>query len=430
MKSSITALSALAVGALVAGVLGGCAPAAEPDGPAQLEFWTFLDPDGTDPRGAALKSIVESFNDEHDDIEVTVRSIHFSKIDAEIIRATASGSGPDITNIPTKQLAAHIDAGTLAPLDDFAGDWLAEWEDDLIFPLDGMRDGADALMAIPWETRGWVLWYRADLLKEAGVEVPTSLDELRTSAAAVREYYDNKVTGLAVGFSAEGLGADYIEKYIPFTWAFGGEVLDGDGKAAFNGDGGVKALEYIASLRESGAFGDEVLNMTADDVVNGIKTGNIAMAIEGTFRVAAARAGDGVGANLQTAPIPGVSGNAPTPAVGQSLAIGVNTEYSEQAWEFIQWYLSPESQLKFAPAGVLPVLSSVYDSDEIAALDNAEELRGWRDYVLNDGKGNPSSVDYNQLSDLLVKAGQKAVFHDADPQEELDKAATAFDQLH
>lgn len=393
-----------------------------------LELWTFLDPEAAgEPRGAALKSIVADFNAQSTNVDVKVRSINFAKIDAEVIRATASGKGPDIVNVYTAQLPSHVAAGTTLPLDKYAQPLLDKLGNDYLFPLDGVKFD-DKLMALPWETRAWLLWYREDMLDKAGLKVPTTLDELSEAAAQLREDSGGKTTGLAVGMSTQGLGADFMEKFIPLTWGKGGDLLDESGKASFNTEAGAAAVEYIKKLRTDGAFGEEVLNMGADEVVNGVKAGSIAMAIEGSFRVGAARSGEGIGANLKTAPMPSDTAGKPlpTPVSGQTLAIGASTKSPDEAWQFIEYYLSPASQKKFAAAGVLPVLNSVYDDPAVAALPNAEEIKAWKNYVIEHGRPAPVSADFNRLSDLLVNAGQQIVFKEAPAGPTLDKVAETF----
>ena len=393
-------------------------------GAVDLEMWTFLDPNSPDdPRGAALKQIVEDYNEQSDGVTVSVRSINYAKIDAEVIKATASGEGPDLLNVYSNQLPMHVAAGTVQPITEFAQPVLDEYGDEFLFPAGGVTFDGE-VMAMPWEIRAWLLWYRADMLEAAGLEVPTTLDELGTTAAALS---DSGVTGLGIGFSNAGLGADFVEKFIPMTWGNGGEVL-ADGEAVFDDAAGLAAMDQFSAWREQGAYGDEVLAMGADEVVNGVKAGTIAMAIEGSFRVAAARAGDGVGDNLQTAPMPSADGTSPlqTPIAGQTLTIGTNATDREAAWDFIEYYTSADAQAKWAEAGVLPVLGSVYDSPAVNALPNAEELVAWRDYIGEYGRPNPVSEDFSELSDALVTGGQKIVFADADAEQTLAGIADSY----
>ena len=427
MRTSTTrrALALAATGALALS-LAACGGDSSSGGSSDLELWTFLDPSSADDaRGKALKQIVDGFNASQDDVTVTVRSINYAQIDAEVIRATSSGQGPDILNVYSTQLATHVDARTLQPLGDVAGTELDELEADSIFPFDGVTFDGD-VMSVPWEVRAWMLWYRADLLDEIGAEVPSTMDELVDVAGRLSAETD-VTTGLAIGFSDQGLGADFVEKFIPFTWANGGEILDDSGEPAFASDAGVAALDLMSDFHDAGAFGDEALSMTADDVVQGVSAGTIGMAIEGTQRVSAARAGDGIGENLQVVPVPfDAAGPLPTAVAGQTMGIGANSSNPEGAWEFIKYYTSVESATAFAEAGVLPSRSSVYDSDAFADLGNAEELRAWRDYIAEHGRPEVTSTTFNELSAALVSAGQQTVFKGADPLPSLQSAASAY----
>ncbi|GGM21286.1 MULTISPECIES: ABC transporter substrate-binding protein [Micromonospora] len=392
--------------------LAGCGSSdAAGDGPAELNLWTFLDPTGTDPRGKALKEIVDGFNSSQSAARVTVTSMNYAKIDGEVIRAANTGGGPDIVNVYTPQLAQHVEGGSIQPIDEYATDWLAETGSDYLFPIDSAKvDGK--LMALPWESRVWLFWYRKDLLDKYGITPPTTLDEAVTAGAAIRKASGNKVTGFAVGLSEQSLGADFMEKFDPFTAALGGTVIGPDGKAAFASEAGAQALELIKKFADAGAMGREVLTMGADEVVNGVKAGTVAMAIEGSFRVASTRAADGVGENLVTMPAPGTTAGSrlPTAVAGQTLAMGANTEHPEQVWDFMKYYLSGESQAKFAAAGVLPVLGSVYDAPAVTSAANADELLQWRDYLAADGKVSRYPSDYSELSTNLVKSAQKMIF--------------------
>jgi multiple sugar transport system substrate-binding protein len=398
-------------------------------GVANLTMWTFLDPAGTEPRGKALKEIVDAFNASQSAAKVTVTSMNYAKIDGEVIRAANTGGGPDIVHIYTPQLAQHVEGGSIQAIDKYATDWLAKAGSDYLFPIDSAKvDGK--LMALPWESRVWLLWYRKDILAKYGVKAPTTLEEAIAAGAAVRKASANKITGFAVGLSEQSLGADFMEKFDPFTAGYGGEIIGADGKAAFGSTAGDQAMTLIKKFADAGAMGTEVLTMGADEVVSGVKAGTVAMAIEGSYRVASTRAADGVGDNLVTLPVPGITAgkNMPTAVAGQTLAMGANTDHADQVWAFMQYYLSADSQAKFATAGVLPVLKSVYDSSAVTSAKNAKELLTWRDYLASDGKVSRFPADYSELSTNLVKAAQKMIFNGAAVTTTLTAAQTQYNQ--
>ncbi|MFC0529920.1 ABC transporter substrate-binding protein [Phytohabitans kaempferiae] len=419
-----------AVGAATGGSLTACGSGAGAgDGVAELSMWTFLDPAGTDPRGKALKEIVDGFNASQSAAKVTVTSMNYAKIDGEVIRAANTGGGPDIVNIYTPQLAQHVEGGSVQEIDEYAAEWLSQAGSDYLFPIDSAKvDGK--LMALPWESRVWLLWYRKDILDAYKVKPPTTVEEAIATGAAIRKASGGKVTGFAVGLSEQSLGADFMEKFDPFTAAYGGEIIGADGKATFASQAGEQAMALIKKAADAGAMGREVLTMGADEVVNGVKAGTVAMAIEGSYRVATTRAAEGVGDNLVTLPVPGIAAgkNMPTAVAGQTLAMGANTGHPEQVWAFMRYYLSAESQAKFAAAGVLPVLKSVYDSDAVSKAENAAELLQWRDYLATDGKVSRFPADYSELSTNLVKAAQNIIFNGAAIPATLNDAQTQYNQ--
>lgn len=394
----------------------------------ELKFWTFLDPNATDPRSQALRAVVDSFNETHPNIRVVVETIHYSQIDSQAIQAAATGSGPDILNVYSVQLPQHVAAGSIQPITQYATAWLKENGSDYIFPIDAVTYDGE-IMAMPWETRVWVLWYRQDILQKEGIALPGTLKELADVAGQLRAASGDQVTGLAIGFSEASLGADFMEKFEPILWAYGGRLLDEDGNAAFAGPEGVQAMQLIYDMvNVSKAMGRETLSMTADDVLTSIQAGTAYMAIEGSMRVAAARSAEGIGANLATAPVPGLETGEPLPALvaGQTLTIGANTSHSEEAWQFIEYYLSFESQMRFAKASVMPVRASVFEHPEIAESPAGAELSMWRDYARDYGRMSRYPEDFPFLSEILVRAAQNIVFNDAPIAETLQQAADEY----
>ena len=127
--------------------------------PVEILYWSMLDPEGADPRGKALQNIITSFNESRPDIHVNVESIHWTKIDALLIQATAAGVGPDLIQIYTDQLPMHVESGTILPLNQFADEWLEELGSNYSFPIEEVTFNGK-IMAIPWEIRVFHLWYR------------------------------------------------------------------------------------------------------------------------------------------------------------------------------------------------------------------------------------------------------------------------------
>jgi ABC-type glycerol-3-phosphate transport system substrate-binding protein len=318
----------------------------------------------------------------------------------------------------------HVDAKTIQPITKYASEWLNnEGKGDYIYSENQIKlDGE--IMALPWEARVFTLFYRKDLYDAAGLKAPQTLSELLAAAKAVK---DNNRLGFAVGMSEGANAASFMETFIPILRAAGGKMFDTEGRATFAGDAGVKAINFLKEMVDSGAMNNQTISMTADDITNGLKAGNIATGVSGSMRASAIRGSD-TGKNILTTPVPPfeMGQSSPTMVAGQTLTIGVNTKHADEAWEFIRYYLSKESQIKWAEAGVMPVLSSAYEDAAVTGLPNYEELVRWKQEASDSGQIVFYPADYTKLSTELAKAAQKIVFQGAPAKETLESVANAY----
>jgi len=410
--------------AVVAAVMlaaGGLAQAQ----PKELSLWTFLATQGTDPRSAALRNVVDNFNKSQQNWVVKVESINFARIDNVVIQSTAAGQGPDILNVYTDQLPMHVAAKTVQPLDAYFAKLPAGTDKDFALDLNFLKFD-NKLMALPWETRVWLLWYRKDILDKAGLQPPKTVDELSTVAGKIST---DQAMGFGFGASTAGLGAGAMEAFVPLFWGAGGTLFDASGKTTINSDAGVKVLTLIRDMvSKTKGMRPTVASMSVDDAMTAIKSGTMDMTIMGSFRVAAARNAPATGSNLQTAPVPGWTAGKPSPAriAGQTLTIGANSKNADGAWAFIQHYLSPASQLEFAKAGVMPSRLSSYNDKFFKDDPAAADMQKWTQYAKEHGRMEKVPTDFSKLSEEIAKAIQKVVLQGADPKAALNDAAAAY----
>ncbi len=393
--------------------------------PVTLKMWTFLPITGNDPRTIALRGIVDSFNAGSSGYKVEVQSINYGQIDNMVIQATAAGQGPDILNVYTDLLPLHVSAHTIQPLDARVATMPAAERNDFVVPLKFMNYGGH-VMALPWECRVWLLWYRSDLLRKADLAVPGTLEEMAVAAGKLSA---GNVMGFVMGASSSELGAGAIETFTPLLWDAGGDLLDAHGKAIFNSAAGERVLSYLRDLvKKYHGMGANVVTMNADDALSSIKAGTAAMTIGGSYRVSAARDSAITRDTLLTAPIPGFVSGAPTPArlASQTLTIGANTKYADGAWAFIMHHLSPASQLAFAKAAEMPSRISAYKDAYFTTTAQGKEMSAWADYAHKYGRLEPMPSDFPKLAAGVAEAIQKVILGTADPKAALDAAAAAY----
>jgi len=97
--------------------------------------------------------------------------------------------------------------------------------------------------AIPYEFQSEAIYYRKDLLREAGVSVPDTWQEVREVAKKVNDP-SKGIYGAGVGLSKNCFDGEIVFRSI--LWGFGAKLMEKDGKTiAINSPEGLKAFTFI-----------------------------------------------------------------------------------------------------------------------------------------------------------------------------------------
>jgi len=168
---------------------GDAGTGGEPTG--SVTFWT---PHVQPERMAAQQAIADQFTAETG-IEVEVVAMAGADQDQALVTGAASGNVPDVVlhapDLSAWQTQGLVDSdAATAVIESLGADTFNQQALDFI-NIDG------AYQAVPAD--GWVhlIVYRADLLDQAGLSVPTSLDELATAAQTIHD--EQGITGMAFG---------------------------------------------------------------------------------------------------------------------------------------------------------------------------------------------------------------------------------------
>ncbi len=110
--------------------------------PTTIELWTFLDPNARGVRSELLKEIFTSFEQANPGASVKANIIQWTEISPQLLRAARAGNVPDVVMLYSPFMASHVQAGTLAPLDDLMGAWSPQRrEDTIVLPMARDRAG-------------------------------------------------------------------------------------------------------------------------------------------------------------------------------------------------------------------------------------------------------------------------------------------------
>ena len=94
------------------------------------------------------------------------------------------------------------------------------------------------------------------------------------------------------------------------------------------------------------------------------------------------------------------------------------------------YYLSPQSQLAFARASVMPSRVSVYKDAFFQQSSQGQETQRWSNYAHDYGRLSRTPSDFAKLSEALARAIQEVLLRGADPKQALDKAAADYNAQH
>lgn len=410
-------LTVITAAVLWAGAIGGTALAA-----TEITYWTFIDPKLDNPRSRNLSESIARFEKKNPDIKIKVEVLPWHQVAAQVVQATAAGRTPDVARILGWDLPTLVAAGSLASLNEFTDKWPKEVRSDFMIEWDATVWNGQKL-AIPYELRIPLLWYRADLLKEVGKDVPKTIDELVDAGKALSARKNTQ--GMVIGLSRASQASAFAEWLMAILHYYGGELLDSKGEPKFNGEAGVKAVKFLKRLVDEGAMPRSVVGYTYEEVFQGVQAGTIAMNVLGSHRVVTAREAGKFGDRLQTAPIPGETADKPVPAYifGWNLVVGKHSKNKEAAWKFVEHMTSAESQVVTAQmTGELPTRISPYEN-EFFKGDKAAEVQKWRGYIQKHGFVPRYPEKYVEITQLIVDAVQEVIVRNVDPKAALDRAA-------
>ncbi len=433
-KNSVTRRKFLVRTAQVAALYGMSAAARVAAAPAvrgetSITYWTFLNPKTQGPREAAMRQVHEAFTKAYPNIDLNIEVMPYGVNDQQLLKAAASGKGPDVMRTHVEALDVHVNAGSILPLDEWTSGWSDKQRQDFLLPWNWtVRNGKK--YAIPLEFRVHPLVYRKDLLEKTGLELPKTWGELAKCSASLAS---DKLAGFAVGMAAKDRGANLMQWLFSAYASAGGEVVGKEGKARFNDDVGVKVFQFLADLVEKFKSPKDSVNWGPDEVMMGIKGGTLAMTVMGSHRVGTARMGRGVGSNLQTAPVPHASDpnkRSPTYVYGWTHAVCATSRNKNAAWKFVEFWSKTENQVINARVGgEMPAVASAYN-DPWFKTPEAEEMARWKSWMVKDPIiFSPYPRNYPDLGDLLARAASDIVGSRKPIKAVLDDAASRYNSL-
>jgi N,N'-diacetylchitobiose transport system substrate-binding protein len=320
-----------------------------------LRVWLFQEV-GNAPKEKVVDSVVAGFEKAHKGTKVDVEYI---PVDTRAQRVKAAfndpASAPDVMEYGNTDTAGYVKDGGLLDVTKEFGDWGEAKDTDPTARQSVTVDGK--LYGAPFYVGVRALYYRTDVFKELGLSVPRTMDELASTARAIRAAKP-ELYGLVVG------GA-YTYGAMPFVWANGGELANGKSGSYASGIDSAQARKGIKAY--TSLFGDDncpaakCAGMGGNDTISAFAAGKAGMAIGGDFSHTAVEAGK-VKGKYAVVPLPGVKSGSIAPAFAGGNNIGVlkSTSHRTLAVRLMEQLASKKTQGElFDAMGFLPTFTDV-----------------------------------------------------------------------
>ncbi|MGW0734022.1 extracellular solute-binding protein [Streptomyces sp. NPDC002851] len=314
-----------------------------------VTFWDTAN----DAEKATYKKLAEGFEKLHPDVDVKYVNVPFGEANAKFKNAAGAGSGaPDVMRTEVAWVADFANLGYLAPLD---GTPALDDEDDYLKQAKASTEFKGKTYAAPQTIDTLALFYNKKMLKDAGVKVPTSVEEMKAAAKKIKA--ESGKTGLY-------LRGDDPYYYLPYLYGEGGDLLDTSRKKITVDDApGAAAFAVMKDLVDSGAATTDASD-GYNNQLNAFKNGNVAMALDGPWSIEGALAGKafkGDKGNLGVATVPAGSKAQGAPQGGWNLAAYAGSGNLDASYEFIKYMSSAKVQQQTTEKlSLLPTRTSVY----------------------------------------------------------------------
>lgn len=382
------------------------------------------DPDNTTVRfwavgkeAEVVSELVADFEKQNPTIHVDVQNIPLTAAHEKLLTAFAADGLPDVCQLGNTWVPEFALLDVLEPMQPYvARSRIVEQADYFPGVWDtNLLDGT--LYGVPWYVDTRLLFYRKDLLREAGYsQMPTTWAELEQVLAAIKRKVGPDRYAILMPLNE-------FEQQLSFALQQDDRLLrDHDNYGNFRSAGFRKALGFYDNMFQQG-WAPKISETQISNVWYEFFNGYYAFYLSGPWNVREfkLRQPPGMQGKWGTAPLPGPHGLGAGIAGGSSLVIFKSSQHKQASWKLIEYLSQPRVQARFhAIIGDLPPRRSTW---RLPSLANDELAHAFGDQ-LERVKATPKVLEWERIgqemrlvTERVVRGGQS---HEAAVQE-LDK---------
>ncbi len=398
MKKLLAILAALAL------VLSGISVVAE-DEKVTLSFLRI----GNDETERAFwQWAIEEFEKVNTNVHIAYEEAPIGdSMDTVLNTRFASGEGVDLIGHGILSVAQRVEANQYMAIDEYFEGW--EGKDDIMASVlaNGTYNGH--VYGLGYSVTPYVFAYRSDLLEEAGIDVPTTWDDLADAARELTRKNDDGEVEFA-GFCYPQTGGNLVELDV-FVYGNGGQYIV-DGEPTFADNEAISgALSFLRELLP------DVSLTYSNSEVNPFVSGSAAMTLINNAVLTAMLKNPEYEGKVGIA-LPPNNGTKASFCGCNMLFIGTRCQHPDEAFSFIAFVLSREATLKRAEMAKIPVTRTSL----VEAYAEMDPMNYARSLCVTYGTGMPRVTWSTGFQAVRNELSQNALFGDMDIDEALDKA--------
>jgi multiple sugar transport system substrate-binding protein len=360
-----------------------------------LRFWAM------GREGEVVAELLPEFERENPGLRVRVQQQPWTSAHEKLLTAFAGDALPDIAQLGNSWIPEFAALRALQPLDDRVARSAVVRRADYFEGIWQTNTVAGVTYGVPWYVDTKVLFYRNDILRDAGFPAPpTTWDEWRETMRVLKAKRPAAWPIVLPLNEFQPLLVLALQQDDPL-------LRDGDRYGNFRSAGFRRALAFFDEMYRSG-WAPLFSETQIGNVWQEIGRGTFVYYISGPWNIAEFR--KRLAPELQdawsTAPMPGPGGPGMSLAGGASLVIFKHTPHADAAWKLIEFLSRPEQQLKFlALTGDLPPRRTTWAAPVLAADRHA---RAFRDQ-LERTKPTPPVPELERIVNEMLHVAERAV---------------------
>jgi multiple sugar transport system substrate-binding protein len=325
--------------------------------------------------GEVVTQLIPEFERAHPGIHVEVQQLPWSAAHEKLLTAFAGDATPDLCQLGNTWIPEFVALDALEPLDAKVAESSTIEPHDYFPGIWATNRVEGKLYGVPWYVDTRLLFYRRDLLAQAGYGAPPrSWSEWTAMLAAIKQRQVPGQYGIV-------LPAIEFEPLVALALQQDDALLrDGGRYGNFQSAGFTRALQFYVEMFHSG-YAPPPAAADASNIWNEFGRGHFVFYISGPWNIGEfqRRLPPQLQQTWMTAPLPGADGPGVSIAGGSSLVIFRNSRNAAAAWKLIEFLSRPDVQRRFhALTGDLPPRRQAWSE---GALADDVYARAFRDQL-------------------------------------------------